>query len=419
VSFYEEVGGGETLLIRQGKWLTAHGYDAFVICPEGPAVPLYRAAGMAVMIIPFEATHFHQLAVTEFQELVDSIVGFIGKRNVKAIETYDQLAFFLTNEVAERLACKAMLRCIHPTMLTTFTPAELSMLHSAGNLHFMNEATVLTTMEALHTSLEAPVVVPIPIAMPHDEFSPRAGDPAQLRMLSVARMNDDKKYMAALITSMKSILPDYPGLKLTLVGDGARKGEWMALASRLRLNAAITFTGALPPDSLAALYDACDVYVGMGTTVLHAASHSRPSVVSFVWCDEPITPGFLHTQKNLGMGERQTGGPEMPWEPILRELLSSAERRQQVARADFDFVMANFHIDANMAQWLSVNDRARVGRFPIPPLPRSTPHPGEFKRFIQRQLIRHKKIYQLQTRVRNDIKRSLGLPVYRFNPDDK
>ena len=112
-------------------------------------------------------------------------------------------------------------------------------------------------------------------------------------LLFVGRLAE-KKGVTYLITAMKSILQDFPGCKLIIVGDGPEKAALMQQSQQLGLSGSIIFTGSVPNSSLPSFYKAADVFIlpsivdskgdteGLGVVLLEAMAAGVPVVASNV-----------------------------------------------------------------------------------------------------------------------------------------
>jgi glycosyltransferase involved in cell wall biosynthesis len=89
-----------------------------------------------------------------------------------------------------------------------------------------------------------------------------------------------------LLAALTLLCPQYPGLRLLLIGDGPRRRELEGMVRRLGLEPHVLFLGW--QDNVASLLDQVDVFVlsstseGQSNAILEAMAASRPAVATKV-----------------------------------------------------------------------------------------------------------------------------------------
>ncbi|HLO27582.1 MAG TPA: glycosyltransferase family 4 protein [Anaerolineales bacterium] len=78
-------------------------------------------------------------------------------------------------------------------------------------------------------------------------------------LISVGRLAAEKNW-ETLLRAFAQVCPEYPGLRLVLIGDGPDKDALEALASELGIAERTTFTGALPFEEVPAYLKAADLF---------------------------------------------------------------------------------------------------------------------------------------------------------------
>jgi glycosyltransferase involved in cell wall biosynthesis len=109
---------------------------------------------------------------------------------------------------------------------------------------------------------------------------PTSPPPGGCRLLSVGRL-DEIKGMDVVLRAAKALSAKYPGVAVTLVGEGKERASLEALARELGVPA--VFAGRVPYREVAAHYRACDVFVSasrgaLDKAILEAMASSRPAV---------------------------------------------------------------------------------------------------------------------------------------------
>ncbi len=93
-------------------------------------------------------------------------------------------------------------------------------------------------------------------------------------LLTVCRLVE-KKGVEVLLEAAARLLPDWPDLRLLVVGDGARRRAYQACAARLGLDAVVRFEGRVPHEHIARYYWAADVFALASYESRHAGGAVR------------------------------------------------------------------------------------------------------------------------------------------------
>lgn len=118
------------------------------------------------------------------------------------------------------------------------------------------------------------------------EFSPSQTHSTSdaLQIVAVGRLAPVKQF-DDLISIVASLVPEFPELKLTIVGDGPERQSLTALVTRLGMESNIILAGRVDLDELVHLYRVSSLLVsashseGWGMTVTEAAACGTPAVV--------------------------------------------------------------------------------------------------------------------------------------------
>ncbi len=152
-----------------------------------------------------------------------------------------------------------------------------------------------------HTTARRVEVIPNPIAWP---FVPQApmmaptavGYAGRRRLLAVGRLGEEKRF-ANLIEVFATLLPDFPGWELVVLGDGPQRQSLHGLIMRLGLSDVVFLPGHV--GNLGDWYRSADLFAltsrfeGFPNVLLEALAHGLPAVS--VDCDtgprDIIRPG--------------------------------------------------------------------------------------------------------------------------------
>lgn len=106
-------------------------------------------------------------------------------------------------------------------------------------------------------------------------------------ILFVGRM-EDVKGVDVLLEAFSRLRKNHDSLRLLLVGGGAQKSRYEALASNLGVSSATTFVGSVPREALPSYLDVADIFVlpslrePFGLVGLEAMAKGKPIVASAV-----------------------------------------------------------------------------------------------------------------------------------------
>jgi glycosyltransferase involved in cell wall biosynthesis len=130
------------------------------------------------------------------------------------------------------------------------------------------------------------VVVPNPLDPFFERAAPAtaAATGSRLRLLTVARLAsaDTYKGVDTLIEALPLVRREFPGAELRIVGGGDDLPRLRALAGRLGVGEAVSFTGLIDDEALRGEYAACDLFAlpsrkeGFGLVFLEAMTHGKP-----------------------------------------------------------------------------------------------------------------------------------------------
>lgn len=171
----------------------------------------------------------------------------------------------------------------------------------------------------------------IPLGVDLSRFRPRdRGFEGTGRILFVGRL----RYYKGLETLLRA-LPDIPGARLSVVGDGPMRPAWQRRVGELDLGSRVEFHGEVPDSALAETYRAADLLV--------LPSNSRAEAFGTVLL-EAMASGIPVVSTELGTGtswvniDGVTGRVVPPDDPdrlagAIRDLLGNAVVRERMGKA--------------------------------------------------------------------------------------
>lgn len=157
-------------------------------------------------------------------------------------------------------------------------------------------------------------------------------------LLFVGRLDQEKR-VDELIRAFARIAPDVPG-RLQVVGDGACRGAWEALADRLGVSGRVTFLGRVSDDELMSAYATADVFCMPGVSELQSIVTMEAMAVGLpvVAADAMALPHLVRPGTN---GELFTPGDVDGLAGHLRTLLTDVALRERYGTAGRELIEAH------------------------------------------------------------------------------
>ncbi len=211
-------------------------------------------------------------------------------------------------------------------------------------------------------------VVAIPNGIPCEQFEQTAGRNGVRRELGLAENAlvvgyagriERVKRLDLLLDAFAQLLPDYPQLRLLILGEGSMKAELQALAIRWGMGQAVVWAGFRA--DMTHMLAAMDVYVqpssneGLSLSILEAMAAGRPVVATTVGAAREV----------LADGETGLLVPPNSAEMLaaaMRRLLSDSALQQHLATAALQLVNEQYSIGRMAAAYRQLYTRALVER---------------------------------------------------------
>jgi len=190
----------------------------------------------------------------------------------------------------------------------------------ADTLVFMNEECRRNWSETLGRDLSACRIVPLPIEA-RERVPYRHDKPA--RLVSIGRIDSGLKlYNWTLIEPLKALREGGIDLRWHIYG-GGRTDQVASLLTAIEAAGCgdfIVYEGELDYQDMERVLAHTDLFVGMGTAAVEAASMGVPTIVARAYDKEPTSYGFLHDLPFGNVGEEIVGRVSVP----IADLVSSA-----------------------------------------------------------------------------------------------
>jgi hypothetical protein len=242
-------------------------------------------------------------------------------------------------------------------------------MNEKGMVISMNEGCLEGHRQRFGYRLERRLLVPLPMHFPAVARSRPVVDGCII--LTVARLVEVKGYVEGLIRDFAELSAlQGSSNRLVIVGDGPCRLRFERAAAMHGISSQVDFAGSVPYAALNEYYNRADIYVGMGTTVLEAASLGVPAIVAIAHTRDFTTSGLFGADDGLDLGEPYSRAPLLPGRRLLRELMMSAGARKSAGAVGQAKVHAQFEQDVVMREFLRVLDQ---NAYQLKDIPRPRP----------------------------------------------
>lgn len=350
-----EIGGSQLNAIELADRMVGRGHDVVMFGPDGALVPMVHDLGIDYVTAHDSASWPAHRNGAQLRELVRT-------RGTEVVHGYEwgpalDLAFGL-----EAFGRAAVVTTVLSMSVPSIIPRHSPMI--------VGTAAILAaqrTRSGPSHLMEPPIDTDR--NTPRDRFAARnrfglpAGD---LLAVVVCRLTTDLDKLAGVLVAVdvvERLVLDGVGVHLLVVGTGDGLGELQRRADAVNLRTGrtvVTLTGALLDPSDA--YDAADVVLGMGSSVMKGMAFARPVVVQGergFWrtLDEGSLPGFRATGW-FGTG----GGGGAALEDELRRLAANPDLRRSLGDLGRAVVVEHFSLDRAADQLETIYEQARSAR---------------------------------------------------------
>lgn len=235
-----------------------------------------------------------------------------------------------------------------PKALTFLAKVMIKILLNRKALVFMDEISVETCIE--HYGLKRSLnfkIFRLPILI--NENTDIIKRNKVFNVLAIARFEFPfKGYVLGLINSFAQLSLKYPSSSLTIIGHGKGKIEVDNLLGSLEQTIAskIFVLGEVPYHKINDYVSGCDVYVGMGTTVLDAANNNKITITAVAYQMKNLAVGFFHENYET-VGEILVPDVKYPtFDELLETVLTAPDDEfEKMAKKSKEMLRAHYNIN--------------------------------------------------------------------------
>jgi hypothetical protein len=356
------MGGTETLILRLLAWYKQRNYRVILLTEE-------KITNEAIL---------EDVKKVQFEHYTyDRSKGYFKKNNQLLSFARNEIPLIITQFFPEFFRCHLLLspskyQCrfrhviyiVHPystylcsKKLSKIGRGMLDIFLRKGNLVFMDEMCVgacvkFYNLNSLHYDFKI-LRLPIFTNKTNRIISNRTG----LRILAVSRFEFPfKGYILGLVEAFARLQPQNPRFTLTIIGYGRDKDQVEKLIRTLPhgVTSSISLLDQLPSDQVNEHIRCCDVYVGMGTTVLDAANLGKIAIVAVGYQNANLALGYFH-ENYKSLGEIFTNGVKYrTFEELLMQIaLLNEEEFISMSLKSKSALMDHYDIDLVAADLLN------------------------------------------------------------------
>jgi hypothetical protein len=179
----------------------------------------------------------------------------------------------------------------------------------------------------------------------------------KLRILSIGRYDDFKKYTYGSINIVKSLLKNGIHVQWDFFGHGNTKEDLIKMCFSNNLENYISFNNSINYSELSKYINNYDIFIGMGKSALEIASTGMP-VICAISYEENLTHGYLSDLPVGNLGEKINNFPVFSIEYLLSNYLnlSDYEREQLINKIKMYVNTSYPSVTKYMENFKNIND---------------------------------------------------------------
>lgn len=352
------IGGAQRYVIAKATWLHEFGHKVVVCSEEGEWVYKLTEQGISHYALPW---------ITEDPYLIDYEELTNRLKKINQIVNEEEIDFIEANQLHPAVYAYHLGKITNiPVIFNVLS--ELSFLNTRNkqfliemnkqNLYFnLGKESNRILEKKNNIDLSNCINLPIPIENP--TLNIRRGD----YLLTVARFAREKRYIQFLMKDYVEFIIEnnVHGYDFKIVGNGPLFKRYRRLSNKLnnsikKFDSKIELLGYRVDDELEKLYENCDIYVGMGTTLLSAAAHSKPAIIA-TFPPFDISEGygyFGEIEGNTSFGQISEEMQKRPYKNLIKDVFFDSDNYKMVAKRSYSITKEEYDIDNIMKKWISI-----------------------------------------------------------------
>ena len=348
------IGGAQSYVILKSNWLVAQGHRVVVVSAGGKWVDRLSVHTMHIVIDNINVAPYY-LSPKKRKRVIEDISDIIVKYQIDVIESHNSFPIIYTL-LAQRKTKVPVLLNILSELAYIKNPllCYVTKLLDKQSLYYTLNNEMNTFIERkIHYRLVNRNIIPIPINKNESVESVRGS-----YILSVCRMSPEKMYVKYLINDFAKLVEDNKinsSFRLILVGDGVLFKEIEAKVAMLNLSlgkVAIILKGFCEGYDLDLLYANCDIYIGIGTTLLTGALYGKPSIIAGgVPETMPYAWGYWGVDDDDTIARTNFGGEKYSFYTLIEQTLNDSDLYQKTSMISLNKATNKYSADNIMQKW--------------------------------------------------------------------
>lgn len=359
------VGGAERYILVKSKWLVQHGYNVIVASEGG----VWESKLKDIGVIHYKLDWINKNPKTSSYEdnikRLAELNNIIRENNIEIIEANQLYPAIYVYYLSKITNVKFLVNVLSEISFLDNRNIEFIKELNDRNLYYNIADSCNGEIErANNVKFDRCVSLPIPMEIDSDIKIANGK-----YILTVCRMAKEKMYVKYLIKDFKKLCleNELKNYNLIIVGDGPlyKEVEKMAISSNGELqsnNCKIIMNGTVTGDDLEELYKNCDIYVGMGTTLLSAASYKKPSIIATFYPND-ITEAygyFGQEYEGISIGQIVNGMKKDSYSNYIVQLLRNNDLYKDIAIKGYNLVNDNFELNVVMNKWINEYEKIMI-----------------------------------------------------------
>lgn len=351
------VGGAETYILRKAEWLIKHGHEVIVI----------SAGGCYEEQLPKEICHYelkeltgapYSFSASKLEQISTRLSDIIKEKGIDIIEAHNTFPIYYVIMSYSKHYCPFILNVLLELNYdNNFQLCLLTYILNKKGLYFTLTKTMNNYIENKCRTHLSPQIIPIPLSLPIEICKKESK-----YLLSVCRLSSDKMYVIHLIHSFEKLMIEEridSDIRLIIVGDGELYNYVNEIATKVNkgLNfCAVLLKGTIIGKELDDLYKNCMAYIGVGTTLLIAASFSKPIILaSGIKNLDGFAYGYWGNNETLDRdsitGTQSYNNYKMTFENAIEKVTNNEMFRKELSMKSYTLFNKTYDIDKIMNKW--------------------------------------------------------------------
>lgn len=309
-----QVNGTQTMILRMARQIKADGHTPYFVRFNDKSLGLLDAIEDYAVILHFRDLWSHSIPLPS----IDVIHCYTSDMLL--------LGFWLKNEFFH--GARIIAGFYHPRQYyvsvyggKTWLEKLYSRIFSEfpeQNLLFMDEPVKQSHEKLFGRTLAQSILLPLPVeikpvSLPREQVKPN-------KIVSIGRLVSFKMYAANVIQTISVLNRQGYDFEYHVYGSGPLLPNLQKQVADLQAEKYIFFHGEIPYHQFSSVVADAHVFIGMGTSLIEAASLGVPSLVAIESVTQPVTYGLFHRTGNYEIGEQLPGQPEISLRDSLLEI---------------------------------------------------------------------------------------------------